>query len=129
MPGFSISISNKTGGSAPRLPFADIAKTILGRTYELSVAFVTPGEARRIARTYKGKDYAANVLSFRLSKKSGELVMCLATAKKEAADFDRTYREHVLALFIHGALHLEGHTHGGTMEREERRLLRKFNSQ
>ncbi len=121
-----ISIANKTRSKAPRLPFEKIGEAILGKNYELSVAFVTPTDARRIARTYKRKDYAANVLSFRLSKNSGELVICLSTAKSEAADFDRSYPEHVLALFIHGILHLDGHTHGGTMEHEERRLLRKY---
>ena len=122
----NISISNKTRGSVPRLPFEAIAQTVLGKKYELSVAFVAPKDASRIARTYKRKDYAANVLSFRLSKASGELVICPATAKAEAPDFGRTYKEHMLALFIHGLLHLEGHTHGGTMESEERRLLRKY---
>ena len=108
------------------MPFEAIAQTVLGKKYELSVAFVLPKDARRIARTYKRKDYAANVLSFRLSKSSGELVICPATAKAEAPDFGRTYKEHIQTLFIHGLLHLEGHTHGGTMESEERRLLRKY---
>lgn len=124
----NISVANKTRASVPRLPFADIANAVVGKTYELSVAFVTPFEARRIARTYKGKDYAANVLSFRLDKKSGELIICPATAKREAPDFGRTYREHMLALFIHGLLHLDGHTHGGTMEKQEIRLIRKYSA-
>ena len=126
MRGSNISVANKTRGTIPRLPFADIAKSVVGNVYELSVAFVTPLEARRIARTYKNKDYAANVLSFRLDKKSGELIICPATAKAEAPDFGRTYKEHLLALFIHGLLHLDGHTHGGTMEKQEIRLIRKY---
>ncbi len=122
----SISIVNKTRAKIPGLLFEKAANAALPRGYELSVAFVTPIEARRIARTYKHKDYAANVLSFQLDKKSGELVICPATAKKEASDFDRTYPEHLFALFIHGLLHLVGHTHGSTMESVERRLARNF---
>ena len=29
-------------------------------------------------------------------------------------------------LFIHGLLHLRGEEHGDTMEREERRIMKKF---
>lgn len=103
-----------------------MAKEVFGARYELSVAFVGPAEARRIAKKYKGKDYAANVLSFRLTPASGELIICPATAKAEASQFERTYPQHLSALFIHGCLHLKGFVHGGTMESEERRLLRKY---
>jgi probable rRNA maturation factor len=127
--GSNVSITNKTRAKIPGLPFVKAAKDALGTRYELSVAFVQPADARRIARTYKRKDYAANVLSFRLTGTSGEMIICPATAKKQAPDFGRTYPAHLLALFIHGALHLKGLAHGGTMEREERRLLRKYISQ
>lgn len=122
----NIDMVNKTRGKIPRLPFADIAHDVLGARYELSVAFVTPSEAARLARTYKGKDYEPNVLSFRLSKTSGELVISPAVAKREAKDFDTDFKGMLLKLFIHGAFHLKGHTHGGTMENAERRILRKY---
>lgn len=122
----NISIRNKTRGTIPRLPFAQIASDILGSAYELSVAFVAPAEAARLARAYKGKDYEPNVLSFRLSKHSGELVLSPAVAKRQAKDFDTDYKGMLLRLFIHGAFHLKGHTHGSTMESAERRILRKY---
>lgn len=122
----NISITNKTRGKVPRLPFADIASDILGARYELSVAFVGPAEAARLARTYKRKDYQPNVLSFRLSKTSGELVISPAVAKRQAKDFGTDYRGMLLILFIHGAFHLKGHTHGSTMDSAERRTLRKY---
>lgn len=122
----NIAIRNKTRGTIPRLPFADIARDVLGVSYELSVAFVTPSEAARLARTYKGKDYEPNVLSFRLSKTSGELVISPAVAHRQAKDFDTDYRGMLAKLFIHGSLHLKGLTHGSTMESTERRVMRKY---
>ncbi len=122
----NIAIRNKTRGTIPRLPFADIARDVLGASYELSVAFVTPSEAARLARTYKGKDYEPNVLSFRLSKTSGELVISPAVARRQAKDFDTDYGGMLAKLFIHGSLHLKGLTHGSTMESTERRVMRKY---
>lgn len=122
----NVSILNKTRGTVPRLPFRDIAEDVLGSSYELSVAFVTPSEAARLARTYKGKDYEPNVLSFRLAPRSGELVISPAVARSQAKDFDTDFRGMLLRLFIHGLFHLKGHTHGGTMESAERRILRKY---
>jgi len=120
------STINKTRGKIPRVLFSDLKKEILGEKYDLSLAFVTPSEAARLARTYKNKDYDANVLSFRLSKQEGEMVICPAVAKREAKLFGRDFKGMLTYLFIHGAFHLKGHTHGGTMEREERRILKKY---
>lgn len=122
----TIAIRNKTRGQIPRLPFSDIARDVLGARYELSVCFVTPSEAARLARTYKHKDYAANVLSFRLSKTSGELVISPAVARKQAKEFDTDFRGMLLILFIHGLFHLKGHVHGGTMESAERKTVLKY---
>jgi probable rRNA maturation factor len=121
-----LSISNNTRGKIPRIAFANIKKDILGTSYDLSLAFVTPKEAARLAREYKGKEYEANVLSFRLEKDAGEMIICPTVAKAQAKDFDTNYQGMLTRLFIHGAFHLKGFTHGGTMEREERRIMQKY---
>lgn len=121
-----LSISNNTRGKLPRIAFADIKSDILGRSYDLSLAFVTPKEAARLAREYKGKDYEANVLSFRLEKDAGEMVICPSVAKQQAKDFDTDFKGMLTRLFIHGCFHLKGHTHGSTMEREERRIMKQY---
>lgn len=58
----------------------------------------------------------SNVLAFPLSPTSGEILIC----KQKAKPFTVPY------LFIHGCLHLKGLVHGATMEREERRFLKRF---
>lgn len=96
-----------------------IKNAVLGKRYDLSLAFLSVKQMRRAMKfRYKritGKK-TSNVLSFPLSKTSGEILIC----KKAAAPFT------VPHLFIHGALHLKGLAHGATMEREERRLLKRF---
>ncbi|MBP7770403.1 MAG: rRNA maturation RNAse YbeY [Candidatus Pacebacteria bacterium] len=104
-----------------RIPaiFKKISAHILGPKYDLSVVFLLEPEMRRKMK-YRYKKIAgkktSNVLSFELSKKSGEILICPAAA----APYTLAY------LFIHGCLHLKGKKHSDTMEREENRILNKF---
>lgn len=122
----TISIVNKTKGKLPRLPFARLKKEILGDAYELSIALVTPRESHRLNLTYREKDNATNVLSFPLSKNSGELILDTATSAKDAKNFDMTPNKFLLFLVIHGMLHLKGMEHGSTMEKAEKKFLKIF---
>ncbi len=120
------SLTNKTRGTVPRVPFLAIKNAVLGEAYDLSLALLTAAEATRVTQETKQKDTASNVLSFPLSKTSGEILLCPATARKECAEFSMTPREFLTYLFIHGLLHLRGLDHGATMEREERRVVKQF---
>lgn len=121
-----VSTTNRTRGRTPRIPFTRIKDAVLGPAYELSLVFVSPPEARRITRKTKHKDAASNVLSFPLSKTSGEIIICPKTALREASAFGMTTHTFVAYLFIHGLMHLKGYEHGGTMERAEQRCMTRF---
>ena len=105
------------------IPFTNLKNSVLGRDFELSLVFVDNIFSKRLNRTYRGKNKSADVLSFPLSKKSGEIFIDLITAKKEMGKFQMPYRKFVTFLFIHGLLHLKGMKHGITMERREKKLL------
>ena len=108
------------------IPFDRIKDDVFpSKKYELSLVFVDKKFSHRLNKSFRGKDYPTNVLSFPLSKNSGEIFIDLDTAKKEAKEFEMTFREFVIFLFIHGLLHLKGMQHGATMEKRERTL---FNS-
>lgn len=92
--------------------FKKIKDLVLGRQYELSVAFVSPAEMRRI----KKAKHISNVLAFPLSKNSGEILICKEAAKPYTIAY----------LFIHGLLHLKGHRHGARMEHAERQIMKRF---
>lgn len=122
----SISVLNKTKGKLPSLPFVEMKNKILGKTYELSISFVSSKESQKLNLTYRGKNNPTNILSFELSKKSGELVLQLGCVKRDAKKFDMDFPNFLSFLLIHGMLHLKGMQHGSTMERQENRFKKLF---
>ena len=102
--------------------FTTIKNDVLGEAYDLSFAFVTPAQMRKAMKFKKlppnelTKTKTSNVLSFPLSKTSGEILICKAAAKPYTPEY----------LFIHGLLHIKGMKHSDTMERTEDKLLKRF---
>ena len=122
----NISITNKTKGKLPRLPFVRLKNEILGEKYEVSIVFVTPKESHKLNLTHRQKDKPTNVLSFPLSKNSGEIFIDQKTSAKDAPNFDMTETKFLLFLVIHAMLHLKGYEHGSTMEKQEKKFLKIF---
>jgi probable rRNA maturation factor len=120
------SLSNKTRTSTAGLPLRAVKDRILGPAYELSVALVPAAQARAITKRTKGKDKPSNVLAFPLSRRSGEIVICPATARREAANYGMSPKTFIVFLFIHGCLHLKGMRHGVRMDSTQRSLLARF---
>lgn len=115
-----------TARQYPQHPYAEIAKKILGASYELSLAFVGTTRAKQLNITYRDKDYIPNVLSFPLDSNVGEIIICPQVARRQAAQRGVPYADFVGYLFIHGCLHLKGHPHGATMDKLERRYCTQF---
>lgn len=113
-------------GTLPTLPYEKIKHAILGSTYELSISFVVPTEAKRLNTTYRNKTYIPNTLSFPLSKTVGELIICRSVARSQAKDFGLSYKNYLIYLLIHSMLHLKGFDHGSTMDTLEARFLKRF---
>ena len=89
----------------------------MGKRYDLSFAFLTPAQMRSAMKYKRARAHkTSNVLAFPLTKSSGEILICKSAAKPYTLEY----------LFIHGLCHLKGYKHGATMEREERRILKKF---
>ena len=120
------SIRNLTGKRVATTSFRDIKRTVLGKQYELSLVFISPARARALNKKHRGKTYVANVLSFALPKKSGEMFICPEVAAKEASQFGRSTKKHTADLFIHGLFHLKGLPHGSRMERQEAHIRTFF---
>jgi ssRNA-specific RNase YbeY (16S rRNA maturation enzyme) len=106
------AIVNLTKRQVPNLPFAELKKKILGAKYDLSLVFCSGALTHKLNRERRSKDKVANVLSFPLTKNSGEIFI-----KLPATDFS------VGHLFIHGLLHLAGRDHSSKMEAEEKKFL------
>lgn len=115
-----ISVLNNARHATPRVPFSRIKEKILGKTYDLSIVFVSPRDIRK-ANHYRGKDASTDILAFPLSKTSGEVLISMSDVKKKAPFFKMTADEYLRYLFIHGFVHLKGHDHGTAMTRLEKR--------
>lgn len=121
-----LSVVNKTRQQTPSLAWSKITTKILGANYELSVVLISDKQSHTLNKKYRGKDKPTNVLSFPLSKGDGELFLNLTQIKRECANYERNYSQHLTALFIHGLLHLAGQEHGSTMDVKERKFLKLF---
>lgn len=124
----NLSVTNVTKGAPPvgGAPFAAMKDAVLGKSYELSLVFVSRAEMRRLNRLYRGKDASTDTLSFPLSKTSGEIFMNIEEARKEAKKFGRNPKNFLAFLFIHGLAHLKGMRHGSRMESFERKYCARF---
>jgi probable rRNA maturation factor len=104
----------------------------------LCLTLVADDAIRRLNSKHRGKDRPTDVLSFPLfeagqtghepvERMLGDVVISLDTARRQAADYDATLQNELYRLLIHGILHVLGHDHEESMqrdamEREERRL-------
>ena len=131
-----VEIRKTVHATLPRVRFDAIARTILGARYRLSLVICGDSLARKLNRTYSlpaeasaqagKKNYAANVLSFPLDTKEGEIFLNANAAAREAKQFGVSLRARLTLLFTHGCLHLKGMRHGTKMEKLEEETLRKF---
>ena len=122
----TVSIRKTSKGKLPRLPFVALKEAVLGKNYELSIAFVTAEESRRLNKIYRGKNKPANILSFPLGRKEGEIIITQSEVRKGARKFGHSFATFLPLIFVHGLFHLKGLRHGSTMERKEKTLLKKF---
>ena len=117
----------------------------------LSICLVGDEEIATWNQTYRGKRGPTDVLSFgseengngrrRVAKARGarkrrleateeylgDIAIAPAVAKRNAAQFGRTFDDEMRILMLHGALHLMGYDHEtdtGQMDRRERRMRR-----
>ena len=106
--------------------FLKIKNVILDLSYELELIFVSAKESKKLNKQYRNKDKPADVLSFPIDKKTGQIFISQNTAKKDAHNFNMSHKDFILYLFIHGCLHLNGLDHGKKMDLLEKKLLKQF---
>jgi probable rRNA maturation factor len=86
------------------------------RPAEVTVRIVGETEARDLNRSYRGKDYATNVLTFDYSKTPivcADLVLCGPVVEREALTQGKPLQAHYAHLLIHASLHAQGYDHEG----------------
>lgn len=113
---------------------------------EVTVALVSDGRMRALNRSFRGKDYATDVLSFPVAASDraaitplprtkggptgylGDIVIATGVAQRQADESGHSVGTELRILALHGLLHLLGYDHetdDGRMARVERKLRRK----
>jgi probable rRNA maturation factor len=117
--GYDLTISGfRDGGDAAAVrQAARLILEMLGCA-RLSVDFsvMSIREARRLNRRFRGKTYAAGVLSFPMPTPApggpaGEVLICPSSAARQAARAGISRRRRLVQLATHGALHVLGYRH------------------
>jgi probable rRNA maturation factor len=101
---------------------------------EVTVRVVALTEGRELNRTYRGKDYATNVLTFVMNDSppyQGDLALCAPVVAREAREQGKPIFAHYAHLTVHGILHLQGYEHDNErdavqMEKLETRILERL---
>ncbi|MCM2321455.1 MAG: rRNA maturation RNase YbeY [Pseudomonas sp.] len=100
---------------------------------ELTIRIVDEAEGRELNLTWRGKDYATNVLSFPAEIPEGlldipllgDLVICAQVVAREAGEQGKSLNAHWAHLTLHGCLHLLGYDHIDDDEAEEMEALER----
>ncbi|MBM3351422.1 MAG: rRNA maturation RNase YbeY [Betaproteobacteria bacterium] len=90
------------------------AKVALRVDTQVTIRIVDEPEGRELNHTYRGKDYATNVLTFVLTEEPclmGDIVICAPVVEKEAREQHKDLHAHYAHLVVHGILHLHGYDH------------------
>lgn len=111
---------------------------------EMSVSFVGDRRMRRLNHRFRHKDRSTDVLAFAFREAKaphtlklvgahlGDVVIALPTAQRQAKAARRPLEEELVALLIHGVLHLCGYDHEQSraealrMQRKERQMRRRL---
>ena len=103
---------------------------------DMSLSLVGDLRMRRLNRRYRHKDRSTDVLAFAFREARtpdrfhhsaahlGDVVIALPTAQRQAKAAHRSMEEEIVALLIHGVLHLCGYDHERSVE-EALRMQRK----
>jgi len=114
----------KREGLPSRKQIQKWVKSALYADAALTVRFVDEEEGRTLNRTYRGKDYATNVLTFAYAENaddpvSGDIVLCCPVVEAEAREQKKALEAHYAHLIVHGVLHAQGYEHDDDAEAEE----------
>ncbi len=111
---FSIQIASQLANIPARTLFRKWSKAALRVDTEVTIRIVDAQEALELNSTYRGKDYATNVLTFPLTETPhlmGDIIICAPVVEAEAKAQNKSLEAHFAHLTVHGILHLHGYDH------------------
>ena len=123
-------------------------KAALQQDARLTLRFVDEAQGRELNHTYRGKDYATNVLTFAYNDSDefddlpdevraqlaeqmervieADIIVCGAVLAREATEQNKTILAHAAHLVVHGVLHAQGFDH---MDDDEAEMMESLETQ
>lgn len=131
-----VNIFNEQNFSLENFP--SLANLILNQTLEMikkpsnnaevAVIFIDEMLSLKLNKTYRNKDYVADVLSFNNKNEKdfisqdiedlGDIFICYPKAKKQAEEYKHSLTRELSFLFLHGLLHNLGYDHENKKDEE-----------
>ena len=140
-----VHVRSVTVGRRRVLGLAQTILKLIGEpSADMNISFVGDRRMRRLNGQFRHKDRSTDVLAFAFREARtphgfhesaahlGDVVIALPTAQRQAKDARRPLEEEVLALLIHGVLHLCGYDHERSrvealrMQKKERQVRRRL---
>jgi probable rRNA maturation factor len=122
-----VTFRRKPGSIDPSVieSFAETLRVRVASDREFHCLITGDTELRQLNKTYLGKDYATDVLSFPgTAPWLGDIAISMARARAQARQYSHAVEDELRILMLHGVLHLKGMDHeadGGRMARAEKR--------
>ncbi len=118
-------------GLPPRAQWRRWCQAALQRDLRITLRIVDEPEGRALNKSYRGRDYATNVLTFVYDDEqtlpdfplSGDVVICAPIVEKEARQQRKNLLAHYAHLAVHAVLHLQGYGHDNETEAAEMEAL------
>ena len=110
----SVQIASELANLPTKAQFKKWAKNTIRVDTEVAIRLVDEDEGRALNSTYRGKDYATNVLTFPLTETPhlmGDIIICAPVVMAEAVAQNKSLEAHFAHLTVHGVLHLHGYDH------------------
>ena len=125
-----LSLSVQFASNAKKLPtrpqFRRWVKVALQQDVQMVLRIVDEIEGRALNASYRGKDYATNVLTFVYDDSEplyGDVVICAPVVVREAKEQGKDWLAHFAHLTIHAVLHLQGYDHETKRDAQEMEAL------
>ena len=117
-----------------KINFQKIVNTVnSNKNSEVSIILTNDKEIQNLNFMYRGINKSTNVLSFELNDEEllGDIFISFDTVQREAIEQNKSFKDHVTHMIVHGVLHLMGYDHltnkdGRIMEKLEIKILSKF---
>ncbi|HSH87861.1 MAG: rRNA maturation RNase YbeY [Methylophilus sp.] len=111
---FSLQLASQEKKLPTEAEFRRWVRAALRVDTSVTIRIVDAEEGRLLNATYRGKDYATNVLTFPLTeypRLMGDIVICAPVVAREAIEQGKTLLAHYAHMTVHGVLHLHGYDH------------------